>query len=285
MASRKFNNLIFLTILGSILSIVVLGASVGTNNWYESKAVSTGSDIITETTIQYGLFAGSKDVSIDSQNPRPYDLKVVCNPQENACMFSCGWNSENRRSDLDSFLGGGSIRDTEFCINNIPPSALSEDRLNDATPLPEIDKSLFLNFALWLMTLIFLFGGILFSVVAGTLALYNTYRAPSQTILSVDGIYIWNGLSAVCSLMVMILWGVAFSIGLKKNSAVSQTLSEQWETRSSKLGYSFWIIILAELLCLANIGILRYRKWKILQIENSHHVVDEKKTNPEVLLF
>ncbi|CAG7730385.1 unnamed protein product [Allacma fusca] len=285
---RKFNNLIFFTIAGSILSIIILGVSFGTKNWYESKASVSNNAITSTLTVHYGLFAGAKTIQLNSGDldaGQKRELKIVCEAKENACMFSCGYNSDVRKRNLVYYLeGGANSSDTTFCIET--PSTSDISRFNRAgTFASNLDKSIFLNFALWLLTLLFLVGGILFSAISGILALVNTYRAPSQPILSVYGLYIWNGLSAGCTLMVMIFWGVAFGIGLKDHAAISDTLSNGLKNDSAKLGYSFWILLLPEFLCLANIGILRYRTWKIHQIETTHRVVDDKITNHETLLF
>lgn len=53
----------------------------------------------------------------------------------------------------------------------------------------------FLNFGLYISTLACLALGMIFALVSGILALYNTYRTPIQPFLSVYGLYFWNGIS------------------------------------------------------------------------------------------
>ena len=54
---------------------------------------------------------------------------------------------------------------------------------------------------------------------------------------------------------------------------------------SASLGYSFWIVIISELLCYVNIGILRYRTWKIQKIEEKLTVVTPDATSPNALVY
>jgi len=144
-----------------------------------------------------------------------------------------------------------------------------------------------MNFALYLVVLIFLGLAIFFAALGGGLALYNTYRTPVSPILSVFGLYIWNGISAACTLLAMIVWIVQFSVNLRKNAAVSDTLTGLYTSNGKgSLGISFWILILAILSSLANIGILKYRSWKIERMERANvKVMTEELTSGNILLF
>lgn len=55
----------------------------------------------------------------------------------------------------------------------------------------------FINFGLYVTTIMFLMLGMIFAIISGALALYNTYRTPYQQVLSVMGLYVWNGVSGI----------------------------------------------------------------------------------------
>jgi hypothetical protein len=290
MAARKFNVFIFLSIGGCVLSIIVCGISVGTQDWYNGVTKTeplppnaTYQKIMTQ--IKHGLFQGYK-IKFPTQHKFP--LYVTCLASEGLCMFSCGRDGESREIDIQNLFENQKADDTTLCPDGEftedadRPDEVENDSDEDVDPV-------FLSFALWLTTLIFLGGGILFALIGAALGLYNTFSAPFQPILSVFGLYIWNGIAAGCILVCMIVWGVAFSTNLNKTAAVSETLNGPDALNSEgqgSLGYSYWILIVAEIFHLANIAALRYRTWKIADLEkNNTKIMDNEKIQGEILLF
>jgi len=83
----------------------------------------------------------------------------------------------------------------------------------------------FLNFYLWLLTILVLGFALIFNICGCGFALLNSFRSPSQPIFSVFGLYIWNGCALACEFLVLLLWGLAFEIHLRKNASISDTLS------------------------------------------------------------
>jgi len=98
-----------------------------------------------------------------------------------------------------------------------------------------------MNHALHLIVIVFLGLAIFFSALGGGLALYNTYRTPVSPIMSIFGLYLWNGISAACTLLAMLMWIIVFATNLRKNAAVSDTLNGFYISKGKgSLGVSFW---------------------------------------------
>ena len=91
--------------------------------------------------------------------------------------------------------------------------------------------------------------------------------------------------AAICALLGIIVWGIAFGGTLKENAAINYSIIGSYVVGSASLGYSFWIVIISELLCYVNIGILRYRTWKIQKIEEKLTVVTPDATSPNALVY
>lgn len=77
---RKFNNLIFFTIVANSLSIIILGVAVGTTHWYESTLIPDGNEngaVQVSIEVNYGLFSGSRTIvtKLGNENNQVTDLK------------------------------------------------------------------------------------------------------------------------------------------------------------------------------------------------------------------
>ena len=112
-------------------------------------------------------------------------------------MYSCGSSSDIRKKDLQTIIDGGKEAG-DFICDQASPSSNQNQRMNgilqNQNPANS-DDFVFMNFVLYLFTILFLALTILFSALGGGLALYNTYRTPVSPILSIFGLYLWNGIS------------------------------------------------------------------------------------------
>jgi len=281
MAARKLHNLIYATIANCCVFIIVCSVALGTNKWFsgETKEVDAGAGPM-KVTMSYGLFSGTKSTPI-SATMYSYDLKIVCQGTQ-GCMFSCGYNAEQRKIDIENLLNDRGQRDSTVCRDT------SSRSIPHSQPLQAGGKEpVLINFAFYLLTIMCIGLGMIFDIVAGILALYNTYRTPIQPVLSVLGLYIWNGISAAFVLLGMIMWGVEFATRLRKDAAISNTLSGDYDSEGmGSLGISYWILILPILCSLANIFLLLFRSWKIVNREKNNVIVmKEKLESGDILLF
>ncbi|ODN00715.1 Clarin-3 [Orchesella cincta] len=281
MAARKLHVLIYATIANCCLFLVVCGVALGTNKWFSTSTEAAVGGITVSTS--YGLFVGEKTKNNVGSRTK-YSLKIVC--QGSNCMFSCGQSSDARKQDIEDLLAGKGEADGNICSDIYVPATYN---LNNAIRQAQdgAPERVFINFGLYLATIAFIALGMIFAIVAGVLALYNTYRTPIQPVLSVSGLYVWNGIAAASILLAMIMWIIQLSARLRKNAAISDTLSGSHDSSGvGSLGISFWVLILAIIFAIANIGVIRYRTWKIVKLEeNNVRVMTEKLESGDILLF
>ncbi|KAG4076047.1 hypothetical protein HA402_011521 [Bradysia odoriphaga] len=96
---------------------------------------------------------------------------------------------------------------------------------------------------LWLTTIIFLSVAAIFSLFSAVMALVNIVFNPIEPVLSVFGLYIWNGVASGCALLTIILWGALFGSSLTQNIAVTDTLASEFTYSSdglAQLGFCYW---------------------------------------------
>jgi len=289
MAARRLHGIVYGTIALCCLVIVICSVSLGTDEWFQTTTETTSVGMSVE--VKFGLFKGKKTRYLASTKVGAViSLKVVCSGAK--CMYSCGRDSSTRKADLDTIIAGEGQAGDRICGDDEETRALSPERQDSTTtpqppPSQNTENIVFMNHALYLIVIIFLAFAIFFSALGGGLALYNTYRTPVSPILSIFGLYLWNGISAACTFLAMLMWIVQFAVNLRKNAAVSDTLKGFYVSKGSgSLGVSFWILILAILASLANIGILKYRSWKIERMERANvKVMTEELTSGNILLF
>lgn len=78
-------------------------------------------------------------------------------------------------------------------------------------------------------------------VISAGLAVWNTAASPYRSYLSVFGLYIYNGVAFLSDLLAIILWGVMFSMDVKRNIPTYQTFNGEFTTENlARLGYSYW---------------------------------------------
>ncbi|CAL8126085.1 unnamed protein product [Orchesella dallaii] len=285
MAARRLHFLIYATIANCCLFLVVCGVALGTNQWF-STSTKTNDDVTgIEVKTSYGLFVGEKTKTNVGSSTK-FSLKIVC--QGSKCMFSCGKSSDARKEDIQNLIGGLDEADYRICNDEYNPPTRSRSANNTTRQAEGIERRrIFINFGLYLATIAFIALGMIFAIVAGVLALYNTYRTPIQPVLSVSGLYVWNGIAAASVLLAMIMWIIQLTTCLRKNAAISDTLSGSHNSDGvGSLGISFWCLILAIVFAVANIGVIRYRTWKIQKMEeNNIRVMTDKLESGDILLF
>ncbi|KAK7080840.1 hypothetical protein SK128_020131 [Halocaridina rubra] len=114
----------------------------------------------------------------------------------------------------------------------------------------------FMSYGLWAGTIACLVIAMVFAVVGALFAVINTATTPVEAITGVPGLYLWNGMAALFSLICVILWGVQFSLHLTSNVLLYDA-PNGWTTKNMEvLGYSYWLVVVAIVVHIANIVII-----------------------------
>ncbi|KAA0203533.1 hypothetical protein HAZT_HAZT008266 [Hyalella azteca] len=99
-----------------------------------------------------------------------------------------------------------------------------------------------MNQGLWVGTIACLCVGLLFAIAGAIFAIINTATTPVELITGVPGLYIWNSLAAVFTLVAVVLWSVLYHTSLSHNVLIEQS-KDGWTTEGNEaLGYSFWCV-------------------------------------------
>lgn len=113
-----------------------------------------------------------------------------------------------------------------------------------------------MDYGLWVGTIVCLSLGLLMAVVGALFAVINTATTPVEAITGVPGLYLWNGLAALFDMICVILWAVQFHTHLSKNVLLYDR-DNGWTTEGLEVfGYSFWLVVVAIFVHVANIAII-----------------------------
>lgn len=106
-------------------------------------------------------------------------------------------------------------------------------------------------------TLCFIGIATIFTALSVIFSLLNTMTVPIQTIHGPHGLYIWNGIAAGCGLVALIVYTAIFKTSIDDNIQSPDERNFQFQDgETAKVGYSFWVLLGAVILVLANIGII-----------------------------
>ncbi|KAM4851821.1 clarin-3 [Thomomys bottae] len=111
--------------------------------------------------------------------------------------------------------------------------------------------------SLHIATVVFLVLSLFTSLLSSMSTLHNSISNPYQTILGPVGLYVWNGLSATCVFLTMVLF-----VGNAESNHLSEELSQRLypdmvlSGAAHTYGYSFWLILLVILLNIVTVVII-----------------------------
>lgn len=99
----------------------------------------------------------------------------------------------------------------------------------------------FIDYGIWVCTIIFLSLALVFGSVSCGLAIYNTVSNPIEIYLSIYSLYVYNAIAMCSSVMALTLWGVGHLFTTYHDVAVFYTLVGIMNSDGkASLGYSFW---------------------------------------------
>lgn len=156
--------------------------------------------------------------------------------------------------ELDDFF-----EETETTVN---PSTLHPAFVTAANTTSIPENLEYMDYGLWVGTIACLSAGLLMAVVGALFAIVNTATTPVEAITGIPGLYVWNGLAAVCDMLTVILWAVQFHKHLTDNVLLYDA-NDGWTTKGMEVfGYSFWLVVVAIFVHVANIVIIAIGTWE-----------------------
>lgn len=253
---KKRKRVIFIRITAalSILALIVVCLSLGTNEWITGSASVVNTSLgISASEINHGLFSGT--LIRKPLSSRTYDIYITCVWGSNACAWSCGSDSAARKVEVESLLNGEKPNFSCLSLtkNSVDPS--SRNRRDNVTT----DTLVFVNASAWLSTVIMMILQLITVIAMCALAILNCLKSPAETFLNIQGIYLVACIAIGLNLIGLIIYGCHYNFVTSYNIAIRDTITGEY-TSSAYLGYSYWILLLP--LCLYGIciGLLLWRE-------------------------
>ncbi|XP_059469192.1 clarin-3-like [Neocloeon triangulifer] len=264
---------VLLTFPISCISIALLATALASPNWIQARALYE-EPTYDLSDINYGLFTGTLTRRI-LLTPKSFSLHMTCLVDLNICALSCLGTEEERQEEVRLLYDTqGDVNATECApvVLSQGPEYITDGQLRkdqfEIKPLPQNDKlvrfdrdPVFINMGLWASTIAFIALALLMATVGAIFSVLNTAGNPVEPILGIMGLFIWNAIAAVAIDITLILWGIQYGITLVTNVALTETIIGLTSTNGlAALGFSFWILIGADVAHVVNIGLLLYRR-------------------------
>lgn len=237
--------LILVTIILAIAAIVLVVTSLATENWVEStpeRKNATANENSKNNEVYFGLFKGKKTLDF-SFSPRPRKIAITCLASKSVCGYI---------SDED--LGLKYEDSTDYLMHIMS---------NKSADVPLHELGLF-SYGLWVSTIVSAAVSMVFGVVAVGFAVFNLFGKPIETITGPLGLYLWNGLGFVFSLIEVVIFLVLFLTSLSKNFLVMDNDRNSFNVEGHTTpGFSFYLLVVATVLYLVNIILLLCTGYKL----------------------
>ncbi|EFX74197.1 hypothetical protein DAPPUDRAFT_324573 [Daphnia pulex] len=257
----------------SLLGIIFNSVAMGTNYWI----VSEGSQNLTDPSVisvNYGLFNGHKSLK------GKLDILPVSYSLAGICLVSCGTTNEEKQQEFDYLRFGEqpfacspktAIRSTSRShliqlANDIPVEGTSPSE-------PVTQNEEFMDYGLWVTTLVFLSFMLAFQIISTGLCFFNTATVPIETLIGPMGIYLSNGVVVLSGIITLSLWGDLYSSGLSSELAIQETILDKYIMSSTNLGFSYWFVLWTLILAIATMVCIRFRN-SLKKISNQNDGVE-----------
>lgn len=234
--------LILTTAISAVAAIVLVVTSLATENWVQSTP-SRKNYTTANNEVSFGLFKGKKVLDFGFAS-RPHKLDVTCLASKSVCAYI-------PTDELPGKYNGDGILFLEYIASN----------KSDDTPLYEYGM---FSYGLWVSTIVAAAVSMVFGIVAIGFAIFNMFGKPIETITGPLGLYLWNGLAFLFTLIEVVIFLVLFLTSLSKNFLIIENDRNSFTVDGhTSLGYSFFLIIGATVLYLVNIILLVCTGYKL----------------------
>jgi len=148
----------------------------------------------------------------------------------------------------------------------------------------------FMNFGVWVCTILFLILGIVFGAVSAVFTAVNSATTPIEEITGVTGLYLWNGLACLFSLAAVLFWVGQYCSHLddilQSIKAIDSWSSDYINSNEpSSMGYSFYLVCGTAFLYLINMGLVYLSRVNLGKSKDSIASVIEEPTDGMIMLY
>ena len=166
---------IIVTFILACAGVALLVTSLATPTWIvASLKIST---VGWENDINYGLFSGlvsgKRGIKVNGE------LTMSCDMSANICVMSCQTDEKLKTEELDILQNNGAYKGCPFSKQDV---GSCNGKCTE-----------FINAGIWVSCVLFLSLALLGAVLAAVFAVVNTAMSPVEPVLSIPGLYIWNG--------------------------------------------------------------------------------------------
>lgn len=285
MAGRKYVAFIYATIFLSVLSLIAICVSMGTEGWIQATASTVKvTDSVQDSKVYQGLFGGTL-VRRLLQTPRTYELYVTCVWKSNACAWSCLADGAARRAEVEALLAGESppfaclAAATTTTSADAAPSTFRENATNETSVVPQ-----FVNAGAWLSTILILALLTIAVILTIALSILNSFKSPAEPLLNIEGIYAMTGFVIGLDVVALLVYGCHYLFVSRYNVAIRDTIVGEYVSEST-LGYSYWSLSIPLCLHVANAGLFGLRERLVNGVPAERNVDVDGITDGRTVLF
>ncbi|OQV16685.1 hypothetical protein BV898_09196 [Hypsibius exemplaris] len=257
---RRARLILLLAFVLTLAAIGLLGAAAGSEFWVEAdmikRNVPDGNGEATVSWAHHGLFSGElrRDAVFFPFRTR---VKVKCDASRQICRYEgvnpIGGDALTTRPNQNNTC---SVPLNVFCDAS---STLSDPSTTfSGCDVDTLGDPGDLNFGIWVSTLAFLAMAAVFGLLAAVFTMINVLYVPISNVVGIAGLYIWNSIAGVCTLLVIGLWAGLFHSHLQYNIIPSNVLSELTTCFKARYGMAFWFCLVAMLLFFINMVLIRF---------------------------
>lgn len=276
----RFKPEVFFTLPLCGLSFILACVAIITQNWVSGRSVGVGAEAADNyVDFNFGLFAGEYKYVVGASSS-VNAVKMSCPGGE--CLFSCGPDKENREADVTDYLKAecpvrNAFADPYFCVEDVYDGSDvdCDDGNHYNSSLASDGGPYSFSRPLYAMSVVFLFLGILLTLVSTVAGAYNAFRNPISYIASYQGLWIWHTSAALLYFLCICLYGGLFDQQMKGAPPLpnilrlNQAAGPVWDSegkgkkgRGYSLGFSYWLIFVTMILHLVCVGLVYWYKFK-----------------------
>jgi hypothetical protein len=173
-------------------------------------------------------------------------------------MYSCHQDPNDIQRDIENIIEGVELKACPRSNRKVAFLAVSN------TTKAENHNSTdgFVNAGLLIAVFVALALSILFATISMVQTMVLIFYSSPYSILNVFGLYMWNIVAFLFTILTLILYGSLFASSLINNIAIADTLNQPTKYSSeglAKLGFSYWILFVPICMHFVNLGLLKYR--------------------------
>lgn len=249
---RKSRLVLFIAFLITLTSIALLAGALGSDDWVNSNLIPDTVDSslppvrTDDGYAKHGLFKG-KGTTSNPISSNTYNIRVNCSFAARVCHY-----------EAVSIQDGSTLS-----ASNIYEESMS---ITDKCRQTSGDKGTLyrpgeINFWIWLATLVFVCLAILCGLIAAIFTMVNVIYVPISDIAGVRGIYVWNAVACLFTLIALCVWAGLHYSHLRYNMLPTFFFAQKnTNCGLAEHGAAVWLCLAALILFFCNIVLVRFRR-------------------------